>query len=278
MAKNAAILQNSQDPREIVDTACAFAASDAAADQAVVLQFLNSKRSLDQLNTPREYAALPPKRLKVARVLRTLMDSPHAAAKPTLVALTKANDFLSYELLQDLLVRALAAVRPSPAAAVAYWDSHSQPSSSNLHLVIEAIFANGSDPALALFEKKIADPQLEVEYRTIWLRDPMLRHRNETPVLRCCERMVIQGTAPEFMRPVVVEALCDYDRSWYLACKKPRPPLRALASRESKDILKKICEFALDKLTLTAGQRLAVETSLVEAGGKKKDAPPGAKA
>src|SRR5947208_10335472 len=145
MAKNPTTLDKSQDPKELVDTASEFAVSDQPADQAVVLRHLNSRPWLLKLNTADEYATSPVKRLRVARVLRMLMDSPHAASKPTLVSLTQAKDYRSFEQLEDLLVRALAAVRPSPPEAIAYWDYHSQPTSENLHLVMEAIFANGSD-------------------------------------------------------------------------------------------------------------------------------------
>jgi hypothetical protein len=140
--------------------------------------------------------------------------------------------------------------------------------------VIEVLFVNGTDPAMALFEKKIADPRQEIECKTIWLREPMLTHRNDTPVLKCCERMVIQGTVPEPVRPLVVEALCDYQREWYLSCKKPRPPLRAMAPAESKQILRRICEFSLDKLTLSPSTRVAVETTLIEIGARKREQPP----
>ncbi len=269
MAKDSTILETSKDPKEIISTAVEFAGSDQAGDQSVVFRFLNSRDALLRVNTEQEYFASRAKLLKVARVLRTLMDSPYPASKPTLVALTKAQDFRSFELLEELLVKALAAVRPSPPEAIAYWEHHSQPESDNLHLVIEAIFANGSDPALALFERKIADQRQDVEARTIWLRDPMLRHRNDTPVLKCCERMVVQGTVPEQMRVLTVEALCDYKREWYLGCKKPRPPLRLLAPKESKDILRRICEFARDKMKLPPEVEAAVERTLIELGGKK---------
>jgi hypothetical protein len=131
---------------------------------------------------------------------------------------------------------------------------------------------------LALFERKIADERQEIECRTIWLRDPMLRHRNDTPVLKCCERMVVQGSVPEPVRVLVVEALCDYQRDWYLACEKPRPPLRLRAPQTSRQVLRRICEFAKEKLPLELGQRAAVETTLAELGGDNTDdSPPGAR-
>jgi hypothetical protein len=276
MPKSTDILDKSEDPKELIATACEFAASEHSTDQATLLRYLDSKAFLLRLNTDKEYVSQRPKRLRVGRVLKTLMNSPHAASKPTIVGLTRGRDFRSFALLEELLIRALAAVRPAPPEAIAYWDSHSQPQSDCLHLVIEALFANGSDPALALFEKKIADQKQEIECRTIWLREPMLTHRNDTPVLKCCERMVIQGTVPEQVRPLVVEALCDYHREWYLGCKKPRPPLRAVAPQESKQTLRRICEFSMDKLALSPEIKVAVETTLIEIGARKRDPQTGA--
>jgi hypothetical protein len=269
---NTSDMETLQEPRALVAVACRYAASERAASHADLLSYLDSRDFLLRLNSEQEYVSLPPKHLHVARVIKTLMDSPHPVSKNTIVALTGARNFRSFEQLEDLLVRALAEVRPSPPQAIAYWDKHSQPESDNLHLVIEAIFTNGSDPALALFERKIADEGQEVECRTIWLRDPMLRHRNDIAVLQCCERMVVQGTVPGDMRVLVVEALCDYQRDWYLACSKPRPPLRVLASSDSRKILRSICEFAKDKLSLSPEQQIAVETTLAELGGSDTDA------
>ncbi len=271
MPKDVAILQNSKEPKVLVDTACEFAASNQPHDLGVLLTQLDSREFLLKLNTEQDYIRQRAKGLKVARVVKALMDSPHGVAKPTLVALTRARNFLSFELLQELLVRALAAVRPSPPDAIAYWDSHSQPDSNNLHLVIEAIFANGSDPALALFERKLNDPRQEIECKTIWLRDPMLRHRNDPPVLRACERMIVQGSVQESIRPLVVEALCGYEREWYLACKKPRPPLRAMATPEAREILRRICEFADEKMTLEPGIQAYLEATMLELGLRRRD-------
>lgn len=269
MPKEITNLENETDSKKLITTACEFAASDQPADQSTIARFLDSRGFLLRVNTEDEYFHLRPKSLRVAKVVKVLMDSPHPAAKRTLVGLTRAKEFQSFELLQDLLVRALAAVRPSPPDAISYWDTHSQPDACNLHLVIEAIFANGSDPALGLFERIIANPQQEIECKTIWFRDPMLRHRNDTPVLNSCERMVVKGLAPEEVRPLIVEALCGYDRDWYLGCKKPRPPLRALAPQESKQILMRICEFADQKMTLEPHVEAYLRTTMIELGMRR---------
>jgi hypothetical protein len=266
MAKDLNILATSSDARLLAFTLAEFAASDQAADQAVALRHLSSRAFLLRVNTEEDYFKQRSKTLRIAGVLKTLMDSPHAVAKPTLVALTTSADFLSFAALQELLVMALGSVRPSPPEAIHYWDSHSQPESANLHLVIEAIFINRSAPALTFFETKMADERQEIECRTIWLRDQMLRQRNDLEVLRSCERMVTQGTVPPPIPPLVVEALCDYHPDWYLACKKPKPPPRLLASDESKEVLRRICRFADGNLSLEPPIKAALEVTMREIG------------
>lgn len=274
MPGDQAILENSTDPTTLAFTLSEFAASDQSADQATVLRHLGSPSFLLRVNTAPEYVSKPAKTLRIARVVKTLMDSPHAVSKPTIVALIQEPDFLSFDALQELLIIALGVVGPSPPGAIRFWDSHSQPDSAYLHLVIETIFVNRSAPALALFERKMADERIEIEIHTIWLRDQMLRQRNDLEVLNCCQHMVMQGSVPEHVRQYVVQALCDYRREWYLDCTKPRPPLRALASAESKEVLRQICRFAEEHLSLEPSIRAAVELTMVEIGARRSQPPP----
>lgn len=269
MPKDLTILRQSRDQRDLMKTAVDFAASDQAVDHSVLLEFLNSSSFLNRLDTEEEYLNSAPKQLHIARVVRTLMDNPAPVSKGTLLALARGGDFVSFEPRQELLVRALVAVRPSPPEAIKYWDSQSQPDSINLHLTIDALCDNGSEPAIGLLEKKLADPQQEFEYRVLWMRSSMLRHRNDLPLLRVCERMITSTLPPE-LRPLLVEALCDYHREWYLSCKPPKPPPRIEATPEAKEQLRKICQFARDNVQLTPGQRAAVESTLLEVGGSER--------
>src|SRR3954468_3096828 len=159
MAKDASIFSSTRDPKRLIHAAVDFAASDQVPDQAVLVAQLNSTAFLGALNTQKEYDTLNTKQLKVARVIKVLRDSPHAAAKTTLSTLAQGGAFITENWRrQELLVRALVGVRPATPAAIRYWDQQSQPTAVNRHVTIEMLCDNGTDPALGLLEKKLIDP------------------------------------------------------------------------------------------------------------------------
>ncbi len=178
--------------------------------------------------------------------------------------MTKKPEFTSLEPRQELLIRALAVVRPATSQAIIFWDQHSQPEAAYRHVTIEALADNGSELALELLEKKLGDPQHEEEEVVAWMRDPILRHRNDVAMLRVCERMLIKTLPPE-RRPKLVEALCDYrPDEWYLSCNPPVPPSRIEATEEARVILRRICVFAKENIPLDVLQKAGVERTLLE--------------
>jgi hypothetical protein len=263
MAKDLNILQTSTDPKLLTTTAVDFAASDQAAEQAALLRALNSRQFLDRLDSEKELIANPPKALRVAKIIKTLMDNPSPASKQTLLGLARGGDFILSDPRQFLLIRALVVIRPAPPEAVAFWDAQSQPDSIYAGTTIDALCDNGTEPAMALLERKLADPNHEEDARLSWMHTPILIHRNDLPLLQACLRMVTTSLPME-LRPALVEALCDYKREWYLTCSPPKPPPRSLATRPAREVLRKICDEAKDHLNLDPGVRGAVDKTLVE--------------
>lgn len=266
MAKEVAVLRASKEPKQLVDTAVEFAASEQASDQSALFDFLNSTEFLLRVNTEREYETSRPKQLRIAKVIRVLRDSQHGASKTTLLRLARGGDFIRGSWLrQELLVRALVSIRPAPPEAIGYWDRQSLPTEVNRHITIDMLCENGSDPAMALLERKLLDPDQEPEYKVAWIRDGMLRHRNDEPLLRASERMIAH-TLPTDLRLVLLEALCTYDRDWYPGCSRPKPPPRLLAQAPARQVLRRICRFALDNLELSFPLETAVKATLLEIG------------
>jgi hypothetical protein len=231
---------------------------------------MNSASFLNRLDTEKETIASRPKHLRIAKVIKTLMNNPAPVSKPTLLGLTKGGDFVALEPRQQLLIHALVVIRPAAPEAVQYWDSHSQPESIFADRTINAICDNGTEPALALLEKKLADPGFDLDDRIMWMRYPILVHRNDPPLLAVCERMITR-TLPMELRPYLVEALCDYRRDWYLSCLPPKPPPRALASPEARQHLRTICRYAREHLKLSASLELAVKTTQIEIGDRQEN-------
>ena len=268
MPKDAHILRTEKEPKILIRTALEFAASDQAADHITLLEVLNSADFLLRANTAREYETARPKHLRIAKVLRVLRDSSHAASKQTLIGLSRGGDYIDDNWLrQELLVRALVSIRPSPPDAIKFWDNQSIPTAVNRHVTIDMLCQNGSEPAMALLEKKLIDPAQEHEYKIAWIHDCMLRHRNGTPLLQVSERMIKQTLPPE-LRLILLETLCTYDADWYPSCSKPKPPPRALAPAESRQVLRRICRHAKESMDLPPNLKAAVEATLLEIGDR----------
>jgi hypothetical protein len=259
-------LKTAKDPQVLLDTALECARSQEPASLNALTESLGSASFLGRLDSKADYQA-PPQQLRLAQILATIADNP--AAHRVLIALTSQSAFTSFEPRQELLIRSLAAVRPAPAEAIRFWELHSTPTSPYLHVTVDALADNLSEPALQLLEKRVVDPKYDREFRIAWMRDPILRHRTDLAMLLICEHM-LTTTLSAAMRPQLVEALCDYRREWYGSDSAPRPPDLGRASGEARAELRKICELALSGVRLTESQKAAVQSTLSQLATRTK--------
>lgn len=262
--KNPQVLYNSQNRQELLKTALDYARSPLQEDQDVLLRFLRTEGFLTRLDSPQDYQQMEPRHLRLARIIKALMDNGSQAAQRTLLALTQSPTFTEDEGRVELLIEALVVIRPAPPEAIRFWDQYSQPDCPEVHMVMDALADNGSEPAISLFEKKMSTPGFEPEELVAWMRDPILRHRNDPLMLKACQRLLVGGL-PEEIRTDLVEALYDYRPDhWYAADLKPQPPPRSSATKEARDLMRAICDYALEHVTLSPRQRAAVEAALKE--------------
>lgn len=266
MPKDLSILRNSEDPKLLVNTAVEFAASELAPDHAALIPVLNSHAFLGRLNTKHEYDTLPTKQLRVAKVVKVLRDSPHEAAKLTLIRLSKGGPFIDDNWRrEELLVRALVNVRPATPPVIAFWDEQSKTTAVNRHIAIEMMCENRSAPALELFERKLIDPKQEQIYKISWIHAFMLKYRNDLQILLASERMITQTLPPE-LRVVVLETLCSYDLRWYAGCQRPNAPSRLPIEAPARQVLGRICRHAKANMELDPFLALNVEATYREIG------------
>ena len=256
-----AVLQTSKDPKQLAEAAFALARSDQDADHDRLLEWLKSPQSLSRLDSEEAYAGVA-RRLRIARVLDALSSNPAPSAKNVLVALTEVPAFIGVPACAELLISACASVRPAPPPVIKFWDEHCQPDDGFTPLTIDALAANGSAPAMALFEKKMADPKHEDDDKIGWMRSSILVHRDDVLLLRSCARM-LAGVLPAELRPELIEVLFDYrPMEWYTPAAVYTPPDRSQASPEARSELRKIGELALKSIPLTPRQRKAIEDTL----------------
>jgi len=263
MAKDTNILATSNDPAQLSKTSVEFAASDQTADHTVLLHHLNAAGFLGRLDSAADLAMSAPKSLRVAKVIKTLRDNPTPVSKQTLIGLSRGGGFIAEEPRQWLLIYALVVVRPPPPEVISFWDAQCHPDADYPNDAANAICDNATKESMALMEKKLVTPDFENERKIAWMRGPMIRHRNDLPLLEASERM-ITTTLPMELRPSLVQALCDYSPRWYYSCDPPKPPPRALASKPALAVLRRICEYSEAKLTLEPEVEAAVEKTLIE--------------
>jgi hypothetical protein len=259
------VLATSLDRRELKNAAVLLASSDLPADHEVLGRYLASGEFLGRLDGPEDYAGSTAG-LRLSRVMETLEENRLPSTDGVLLGLIAAPEYQGHVLRMLLLVRALREVRPSPPEAVRYWDGKSASGSPLAQDVVEALCVNGSEPALALLERKFADPGHASSQKVFWMRKFILPRRNDLPLLSTCERMVT-GSLPPDLRPALVEALFDYQPSkWYRGDDPPKPPPRAKLSPGARVVLDRIGRYALKNLKLTKAQETAVRNGLAEPG------------
>jgi hypothetical protein len=262
------ILKHSDDARELKQVASRLATSSKPPDLAGLARFLPQKGFLGRLDPDNAYDGVYTS-LRLARVIGCLADNTKAGAHDVLLGLIDAPGFQGHILRIQLLIHALASVRPSPPKAISYWDRFSPPDGALAHDVIDALIANQSPPAMELLESRLGDPAHDERPRKAWLRQLVLPRRNDLPLLRCSHRLLLRPVTPDIGR-LLVEALFDYDREgWYSGCSPPVPPPIAQALPASRELYRELAELALARFPL--GPNLASKVKGVLQGLGRKD-------
>lgn len=249
-------------PDSLRDRAAALAASASDADLNRVGTALSDPAFLVRLDSLTEYQGTY-HRLRLSQVIRPLAENPAPRARALLVGLTTSKEFPTHLLRVQLLIRALAHVRPAEPEVIGFWDRFSAKDSPLAHDVVEAIAINQSAPALRLLEQKFSDPSHPETLKKAWLRQIVLPRRNDVPLLESCERMLTLDL-PVAIRICLVEVLFDYRSDWYVGDDPPHPPLPATASPQSRQIRARIGALALQQPWLDSEHRTMVRKALAK--------------
>lgn len=253
-----AVLASSTDPDELYAVAAALVTSPDAGDHAALADSMSKEGFLARLDSEKDYRA-GTRFLRVARLLKGLKSAAAPSARQVLVQLTQAGEFVANWTRADLLIKAVVIFRPPPAPVLKFWDEHFQPEDGFMNLTAQALAENGTEPAIALLEKKLADDRFEDEERVWWMRTAVLTHRYDLPMLRACQRLVSAGLTEPPMRRDLVEALFDYQPlEWHGPDDGYPPPPLERASPEARRLLTSIGQYALENVALTSDQRKVV--------------------
>ncbi len=264
-------LQTSKDPGELVTAAVGLARADDADGHKAVGQSLASARFLDRLDSQQAYDSVRGD-LRVARIMKALSGNKAPSARAVLVGLTQDKSFLREPSRAELLIEACAELRPPAPEVIKFWDRYTDPDDSYMNLVVTAVVHNGSTPALELFEKYLLDQAYERSTKQSWMRSDVVKHRNDPGLLQSCERLLMKGL-PEQLDPDLVEVLFDFKGSWYRPSTAVSPPPREAMTGRARAQLRRLGEYALQNVSLTSGQKQAVESTLEQLENKTPGSP-----
>ena len=203
-------LLTSQDSGDLAVAAVTLARSGNPADHEKLGSALQSATFLERLDSLEEYRGIR-QFLRIKSVTEALSQNLAPSARQLLLKLTQSKVFLDAPSRVELLIEATTPIRPAPPELIAFWDKYTDPEGATVGMVIRATLRNGSQPAIALFEKKLADNAYDDEDRADWLRVFVPPHRTNLELLHASERL-IQGPLKEELRPNLVEVLFEFDR------------------------------------------------------------------
>jgi hypothetical protein len=252
--------------KQILRSLLADARSEEPSRHAAVLASVETASVLEKLDTEADYQNAHTFRLRVAQVTEALARNPAKSAIQAFVALTTSEAFLAHEERILSLIRTSVFIRPAPLALATFWDKYSQPDDGYTPTTIGVLIANGSSPALELFESKMADRDHDDDSKVGWLRSDVLVHRNDYLILQVCERLLSDKLSDELQRELV-GVLFDYrPAAWFPPSASKSPPPLTAASNEALDQLVKDAIVALTMVELGDEQRQVVKARMEEAG------------
>jgi hypothetical protein len=238
-----------------------LARSTQESDLASLESQLTDTAFLSKLDSAEDYEG-PAVRLRVAGVMQILAENTAPPARKVLLSLTTSPAFLEHRARVELLIQALVQIKPAPKEAVEFWENHFQPEDGYSSVTVWALLENGSEPAVALFERKMKDggfPETEREY---WLTAVVLQHRNDLPLLQACDRL-LESRLEELYRLLLINVLFDYrPDDWYGSGHWYKPPPREKATTEALEQLRALAQKALETQPLAERQQEKVNLSI----------------
>jgi len=253
-------LRNSQDPEAVCQAALQISNGNNPDGLRLLAQKLGNNEFLSILDSEKDYQSSPDT-LNVTGVLETLAENPTTQAKEILIELTQNPVFLTNLSRVEMLILACANLRPVPEPVLKFWTQQTGPESSSTPLVVEALFTNGTEPAMKLFESLMNNSSYSDSDKTFWLRSYAVPHRDDLYFLGAAER-AIQGNTNNQTKFEWIRIIFDYKAGWYPPRDIPVPPDPMLIQPQAKEKLQIIGNNALTLSDLPEDLKLAIERRL----------------
>ena len=260
------VMQTSDDSKELLQSSLDLARSKQPDDHNELLSFLTNPAFLERLDTSAEYKNAASKRLRVSRILEALSTNDAPSAHSAYIALTKNSAFLKEEQRVVHLISYSSYIRAEAPDLIDFWDKYSQSDDGFTGVTIKALVVNGTESAMEVLEKKMADPKHEDDDKIVWMQKIFVPNRDDFQLLKSFERM-LNGKLAGNLRPSLVEVIFDYKpEEWYVPASTANPPDRRKIGAKEREQLKRLGGIALQMPNLTAEQKQAVQNTLKEIG------------
>lgn len=253
-------LRTSQDPEAVCQAALQVANGNNPDGLQLLAQKLGNNEFLSILDSEQDYQS-PPHTLNITGVLETLAENPAPPAQELLTQLTQNPVFLSNLSRVEMLILACANIRPVPEPVLKFWTQQTGPESSSTPLVVEALFTNGTEPAMKLFESLMNNSSYSDSDKTFWLRSYAVPHRDDLYFLEAAER-AFQGNAEKQTKFEWIRIIFDYKAGWYPPRNIPTPPDSMHIQPQAKEKLQLIGNNALALSDLPEDLKIAIERRL----------------
>jgi hypothetical protein len=200
----------------------------------------------------------------IYNVFRALADHPNAATEALCLALSRAPDFTALSDRMNLLLNALAAVRPMSKEAAAIFRETSR--SEYLGVNGPLLARNASPLALAVLEDLLLEETLAAEDRVDMAHHSLLPMRTHSDVVGMCARVALSRTVAPEVREAVTETLFDYQpRAWFgVSRNQPRPPTWKSASPQTRRALQTLGRPLLSQPEVSVHLRKAIAGTLAQ--------------
>jgi hypothetical protein len=259
LSKEAALLNSSRNPTQLEAAAIAISTSGNAAAIDQLARHLSQRWFLDRLDPP---GGKEIDTFHLGHVFQAVETHPTAASEALCVNVASSADFVSLPERLNLLLPALAAVRPTSQAAA---DVFRQTNHTGFAEVNGPLLShNGSQRALQVLAELLADQTIDVEQRVSIAHWSLLPLRTSTDVLAMCSRVLSTPDLSGEVRTAVEESLFDYQpRRWFsVRRQQPVPPAWSSATPAARDALRSLANTTLLQPDLPPELRAAVQSTL----------------
>ncbi len=232
------ILSQSREPDRIAASAVALAGTEDRDAVMALGRFLGRAEFLDRLDPPEGPMT------HLTAVFRALAEHPTEATGRLCESLYAEPELVAVPARINLLLGALAAVRPVTPAAVEIFRATSAAGFAEVNAPL--LLENESVPALQVFGEIVAGDWVEPYVKVDLVHRAVLPRRTKLPVVQICARL-LQFELPPEVRAAIIETLYDYQsRPWFgPAMHPPKPPPWNTASSEALNLLIALAERVL---------------------------------